>query len=204
VAQRKPKTQRQRILDALAKRPVLRAREFIAMGVPRQAITRLVQSGEVQKLTRGLYALANYEPSQHQAIIEAQKRVPGGVICLLSALQFHDFTTQNPHEVWIAIDEKDRIPQLDYPPLRIVRFSKQLRHEGVKAHRLAGVDVHVTSQARTVADCFKYRNKIGLDVALEALRDFRAKKSGRMDELWTAAKLTRVTRVMTPYLEAST
>lgn len=174
------------------------------MGVPRQALTRLVQSGAVQKLTRGLYALANYEPSQHQAIIEAQKRVPDGVICLLSALQFHDLTTQNPHEVWIAIDEKARIPKLDYPPLRVVRFPEQLRRKGVKAHRLAGVDVRVTSAARTVADCFKYRNKIGLDVALEALRDFRANKSDTMDELWDAAKLTRVNRVMTPYLEALT
>ena len=130
------------------------------------------------------------------------KRAPGVVFCLLTALRIHDLTTQAPFEVWIAIGNKDHPPRLDYPPLRTVRFSAAALAAGVETRRVDGVQVRVTSVAKTVADCFKFRNKIGLDVALEALREARRAKKASADELWRYAKINRVTNVMRPYLEA--
>ena len=132
----------------------------------------------------------------------ACKLVPRGVICLLSALQFHDLTTQAPFEVWMAIDVRARRPRRKTPPLRIVRFSGEALTAGVETHKVEGVPVRVYGPAKTVADCFKYRNKIGLDVALEALRDYRREHPGGMDELWHFARICRVANVMRPYLEA--
>lgn len=133
---------------------------------------------------------------------EASKRVPHGVVCLLSALRFHELTTQSPFEVWLAIGEKARLPKLDYPPLRTVRFSGDALAFGIEEHKAEGVDVRVYSPAKTVADCFKYRNKIGLDVAIEALRDCLRQRKATMDELWNAAKVCRMSKVMRPYLES--
>jgi predicted transcriptional regulator of viral defense system len=124
------------------------------------------------------------------------------VICLLSALRFHGLTTQNPFEVWIAVDQKARRPAVSYPPLRIIHLSGNAFSSGIEEHRIEGINVPVYSPAKTVADCFKFRNKIGTDVALEALRDYQRKYRSGMDELWRYAKLGRVTRVMQPYLEA--
>jgi predicted transcriptional regulator of viral defense system len=126
------------------------------------------------------------------------------VVCLLSALQFHGLTTQSPFEVWVAIANKARAPKMEYPPLRIVRFSGAALTEGVEKHRVDGVTVRVTSVAKTVADCFKYRNKIGLDVALEALREAWNAKRVSIDDLWHYAQVCRVANVMRPYLEALT
>ena len=126
------------------------------------------------------------------------------MVCLLSALQFHELTTQAPFEVWLAIGEKARLPKVDYPPLRVVRFSGAALEDGIEEDRIEGVMVKVYAPAKTVADCFKYRNKIGLDVALEALRDCWAKRRATMDELWQAAKTCRVANVMRPYLESIT
>jgi predicted transcriptional regulator of viral defense system len=135
-------------------------------------------------------------------LVTAATRIPHGVVCLLSALRFHDLTTQNPSEVWLAIDRKARAPVQHELPLRIVRFSGRARIEGIEKHRIDGVPVRVYSPAKTVADCFKYRRKIGTDVAMEALRD--CWRSGRctMDDLWRYASVCRVTNVMRPYLEA--
>jgi predicted transcriptional regulator of viral defense system len=133
---------------------------------------------------------------------EACKRVPGGVVCLLSALQFHDLTTQLPFEVWLALDVKARKPAVEFPPLRIVRFSAEALSKGIETHRVEGVTVRVYNVPKTVADCFKYRNKIGLDVALEALRECRRKRLATIDELWRYAKICRVSKVMQPYLQA--
>lgn len=135
---------------------------------------------------------------------EAAKRVPHGVVCLLSALQFHELTSQAPFEVWLAIGEKARRPKVDYPPLRILRFSGAALERGIVTHAFENVTVNVYSPAKTVADCFKYRNKLGLDVALEALRDCWKKRRATMDELWQAAKICRVANVMRPYLESLT
>jgi predicted transcriptional regulator of viral defense system len=122
----------------------------------------------------------------------------------LSALRFHELTTQAPFEVWLAIDEKARLPKVDYPPIRIVRFSGKSLEFGIQEHRIEGVAVRVYSPAKTIADCFKYRNKIGLDVALEALRDCWQERRATTDELWAAAKVCRVANVMRPYMESLT
>ena len=139
---------------------------------------------------------------EHHSLAEAAKRVPNGIICLISALRFHDLTTQAPHEVWIAISVKARRLRVDYPPLRIARFSGPSLDYGVTTKKVEGVAVRVFNPAKTVADCFKYRNKIGLDVALEALRDCYRRRKATMDELWKAARVCRVGRVMQPYLES--
>ncbi len=146
--------------------------------------------------------LASAKPTEHQSLIEACKRVPQGIVCLLSALQFHGLTTQIPHEVWLAIGNKAWRPRMDYPALRIVRFSAASLAFGVRRHRINGTALPVFSPAKTVADCFKYRNKIGLDVAIEALRDCRQKRAATADELWRAAKVCRVANVMRPYTES--
>ena len=130
--------------------------------------------------------------------------MPHGVVCLLSALRFHGLTTQAPFEVWLAIDRKARLPRLEHPPLRIVRFPAPALTEGVEGHAVEGVPVRVTTPARTVVDCFVYRNKVGLDVALEALRDCWRQRRATMDELWQAARACRMANVMRPYLEALT
>src|SRR5207302_4567454 len=140
--------------------------------------------------------------TEHHSLAEVCKRVPHGVICLLSALRFHGLTTQSPFEVWLAIDRKARFPRVEHPTLRIVRFSSQALSEGVEEHDVEGVPVRVTTPARTVVDCFAYRNKVGLDVALEALRDCWRQKKASVDEITRAAENRRMLNVMRPYLEA--
>jgi predicted transcriptional regulator of viral defense system len=162
----------------------------------------MTKAGALERVGRGLYVPAGAKITEHHTLAEASKRLPAGVICLLSALAFHGMTTQSPHEVWIAIDVKARKPKTDWPPMRVVRFSGRARTFGVEKHVIEGVDVMVTSRAKTVADCFKYRNKIGLDVALEALRDYLRKRGRSMDDLVHAAAACRVARVMRPYIES--
>jgi predicted transcriptional regulator of viral defense system len=151
---------------------------------------------------RGLYSLAAAEPSENRTLAEVAKRVPGGVVCLLSALQFHGLTTQLPPQVWLALEVKARHPHEPELPIRIVRFSGQAFTTGIDTHDVEGVTVKVYNPAKTVADCFKYRNKIGLDVALEALRDCRRQGLCTFDDLWEYAKVCRQAKVMRPYLEA--
>jgi predicted transcriptional regulator of viral defense system len=181
---------------------VLRPRDLQAAGFRREALRRLCRSGQIHRIGRGLYMLPDAEVTEHHSLVEAAKRVPHGVVCLLSALQFHRMTTQAPFEVWLAIDRRARPPRPDVLPLRIVRFSGESLHAGVEEHCLEGVPVRIYSTAKTVADCFKYRNKIGLDVALEALRDYLRQRRGTIDELWECAEICRVARVVRPYLEA--
>lgn len=166
------------------------------------ALTRAVRRGQLERIGRGVYGLPARPVSAHGTLAEASLRVPKGVICLLSALRFHGLTTQAPFEVWLAIDNKAATPRLDYPPLRLVRFSGPALSEGIEKHRIDGVTVRVTCVAKTVADCFKYRNKIGLDVALEALREAWAARRISSDELWRYATIDRVANVMRPYLES--
>jgi predicted transcriptional regulator of viral defense system len=202
VSQHMARTKTQQLLNLLRRRGAIRAQDLSAHGIPRVYLHRLHARGVLERPTRGLYVLADAEPSENQSLVEACRRVPHGVVCLLSALRFHGLTTQAPFEVWLAIDEKARRPKLDYPPLRIVRFSKAALSAGVKNHNVQGVTVRVTEPARTVVDCFKYRNKIGLDVALEALRDCRRQKKATMDELHRTAQARRMANVMRPYLES--
>jgi len=181
---------------------VFRARDAARRGLSRTALGRLARSGAVERVGRGLYVPAGAKITEHHTLAEAAKRVPAGTICLLSALAFHGMTTQGPHEVWLAIDVKARKPKADWPPMRVVRFSGRARAFGVEKHVVDGVEVAITSRAKTVADCFKYRNKIGVDVAVEALREYLGKRGRSMDDLLRAASVCRVARVMKPYIES--
>jgi predicted transcriptional regulator of viral defense system len=186
----------------IAPRTVFRPRDVLSEGVSRTALSRLVSSGDVERVGRGLYMPRTAKVTAHHSLVEAIKRVPRGVVCLLSALRFHGMTTQNPHEIWIAIDVKARKPAVGALPLRIVRFSAALLTFGIETHALEGTQVSITSRERTVADCFRYRNKVGVDVAIEALREFLGKRGRSVDALMEAAEQARVARVIRPYLEA--
>jgi predicted transcriptional regulator of viral defense system len=181
---------------------IARATELEAHGVPRAQIYQLVRKGLLERQARGIYVASRHPFTARHTLAQVAKRVPGGVLCLLTALRFHELTTQDPAEVWIALPEKARKPRLDYPRLRVARFSGAALTEGIETHRLEHVDVRVYSAAKTVADCFKYRNKVGIDVAVEALRDFSRKHRGGATELARFARICRVTRVMQPYLDA--
>jgi predicted transcriptional regulator of viral defense system len=198
------RTTYERVLSLARRNGVLRARDLAIHGIAREYLVRLHQKGLLSRATRGIYVPVDAEMTEHQSLVEACKRVPHGIVCLLSALQFQNLTTQIAHEVWLAIDTKARRPKVEYPPLRIVRFSGAALTAGVESHRIQGVPVRVTTPARTVADCFKYRNKIGLDVALEALRDCWQQKKATMDELVAAARICRMANIMRPYLESLT
>lgn len=195
-------TNAEKVLALARKRGILRTRDVVAREIPRVTLTRLVQAGSLDRIGRGLYSLPDTDVSEHHALAAASRRVPQGIVCLLSALRFHGMTTQQPFEVWMAIDRKARRPSVDYPPLRIVRFAGAALTEGIQTHEIEGVAVRVTDPARTVADCFRYRNKIGVDVAVEALRDYRRERKGSLDALAKTAQARRVAEVMRPYLEA--
>lgn len=180
----------------------VRSRDLVAAGITRSEISRMLASGRIERVARGLYALPGYRGSEHQVLATVARRSPGVVFCLLTALRFHDLTTQAPFEVWIGIGNKSHPPRIDYPKLRVVRFSDAGLRLGVEKRKVDGVPIQVTGVARTVADCFKFRGKVGLDVALEALRDVLRSKQATSDELWHYAKLDRVGNVMRPYLEA--
>jgi len=190
-----------RVLKLVKERGIIRPRELDAYGIPRATVRRMEQRGQLTRLSRGIYIRPNAELSEYYSLAEASKRIPHGVICLLSSLRFHGLTTQEPFEIWMAVDRKARLPKVEGIPLRIVRFSKRALSSGVEKHKIEGVTVRVYKPAKTVADCFKYRNKIGLDVAIEALKDCRDQKKCSQDELWTYAKACRVTNVIRPYLE---
>jgi predicted transcriptional regulator of viral defense system len=192
------------VLNIAKQSGVIRARDLAPYDIPRAYLARLSQAGKLQRLGRGLYMLANSNITTNHSLAEAAKRVPHGVICLLSALRFHGVTTQAPFEVWMAIDNKARAPVAQEIPLRIVRFSGEALQSGVVTHMIDGVPTQVYNLPKTVADCFKYRNKIGMDVAVEALREtWRARKC-TMDDLWHYATICRVDNVMRPYLESLT
>lgn len=181
---------------------IVRPRDLEAQGLSRQHLYRLARMGAVERQSRGVYVAKNHRRSAEHVLGQVAKRVPQGVLCLLTALRVHGLTTQAPPEVWIALPEKARGPQLEYPRLRIARFSGAALTEGIETRRIEGVDVRVYSAAKTVADCFKYRNKIGIDVAVEALRDFTRRYRGGANDLARFAKICRVSRVMQPYLDA--
>lgn len=190
-------------LEAVRKVGLARAADLETHGIPRSQLYRLVRKGLVERQDRGIYVADQHPVTAEHTLAQVAKRVPGGVFCLLTALRFHELTTQSPAEVWIALPEKARKPKLDYPRLRVARFSGLALTEGIETHALEGVEVRVYSAAKTVADCFKYRNKIGIDVAVEALRDFSRRHRGGATELARYARICRVSRVMQPYLDAT-
>ncbi len=181
---------------------VLRPRDLQSYSIPREYLRRLTDRGLLEKIGRGLYTLPGADISEMHSLAEVAKRVPRGVICLLSALRFHDLTTQNPFQVWLAIDVDARAPMPDSVPLRIVRFSGPALNSFIEEHNIEGVPIRVYSPAKTVADCFKFRNKIGLDIAIEALKDCWRQRKATIDEIWAAAKICRVTTIIRPYLES--
>lgn len=196
-------TASERILNLAAHQPLVRPRDVEAMGIAREFLLRLYRQGLLVRQGRGIYSRPQMAATEHHSLVVVAKRVPKGVICLLSALRFHGLTTQDPHEVWIAIDFKARKPAVEYPSLRVVRFSGEALTEGVEESELEGVRVRIYSAAKTVADCFKYRHKIGTDIAIEALRDAVRTRKATIDEIHHFAGVCRVANVMRPYLESA-
>jgi len=176
--------------------------DIAAAGIHTQALTRLVKNGTLERVSRGRYRLPDAPVTEHHGLALAAAAVPKGVVCLISALNFHGIGTQLPAEVWIALDRRTRRPALRYPPLRVVRFGGSALSEGIESHSIEGVAVRVYNVAKTLADVFKYRNKIGLDVALEALREAWRDRRFKMDDIHRYARVCRVERVMRPYLES--
>lgn len=193
---------KKKILQLAKQMGIIRPRDIEAAGIAREYLLRLYRSGELTRLGRGLYALPETLTSESISLAEVAKRVPNAVVCLISALQFHNLTTQISSRVWIAIENKQWEPALEYPVLELVRIAGRAFSFGVEQHEVNHVPVRVYSPAKTVADCFKFRNKVGLDVALEALRETWRSREATMDEIWEAARVCRVANVMRPYLEA--
>ena len=197
-----PTTQSGHILDLAQRQRLLSAADVRTHGWSPQLLIKLEQSGKLQRVTRGLYSLPNSPMTEHQSLIEVCRRVPKAVVCLLSALQFHEIGTQLPFEVWIALPEATQTPALDNPALRIARLRGEAYSEGIETLVEHGSSIRVYSLAKTLTDCFKFRHKVGLDVALEALKDAWRQRKLDMDQVTRFAKINRVERVMQPYLEA--
>ncbi len=189
------------ILELAEKKGILRPKDVQEAGLPRQYVYRLLEDERLEKVGRGLYKLPDKVFTINERVIEAVRKVNHGVLCLISALEFHDMTTQIPKKVWMAIEVKARAPKIRFP-IEIIRMSGSAFKEGIEEHNVDNINVRVYSPAKTVADCFKFRSKIGLDVCLEALRDFHRQNMGTMDDIWKYAKINRVQKIIRPYMEA--
>jgi predicted transcriptional regulator of viral defense system len=196
-------TQTDKALQILGERGITRLSELMAFGVAQETIARLVREGRVLRLARGLYQLPHADIQTTHGLAEVSKLVPKGVICLVSALQFHELTIQLPRSIWMAIETGARTPRISYPPTRFVRFASRALTEGAEPHKIEGVNVRITSAAHTIADCFRFRSKVGLDVALEGLRTALKNKTCSADAIMTAAQHRRIWTKLRPYLEAT-
>ncbi len=181
---------------------LLRPRDLEVRGIPRGSLTAMLRRGDVERVGRGLYRSRNAPATELETVAAVSKRIPGAIVCLLTALHIHGIGTQAPRDVWIALDRKARKPQPSDLPIRIVRFSGPMLRYAIETREVLGVRVRLTSPARTVVDCFRYRRKIGIDIALEALRDALRSRKATIDEIWRAADVCRVRTVISPYLEA--
>jgi predicted transcriptional regulator of viral defense system len=181
---------------------ILHARALEQQGFTRPMLRNMLQQGQLQRVDRGLYMMPDAEIGENHTLAEVATHTPNAVVCLLSALRFHGLTTQNPHEIWVAIDGKAHQPKSAHIPIRVVRFSGAALKEGQETHNIEGVQVRIYNPAKTVADCFKFRNKIGLDVAIEALRECVQSKRCKPSEIIRYAQICRVDRIIRPYLEA--
>lgn len=195
---------RKQILRMFQRSGFVRPRELKRAGVPRWALYEMVREGAIQRQGRGIYTLPDAPITENHSYAEAIKRAPRSIICLVSALRYHGLTMQNPAEVWVAIPRGEWQPKSDGLRLRIVQFSGKALTVGIERRHVEGVKIAVTNVARTIVDCFKFRNKIGTDLAVEALRDGWSKKRFTMKELWQYASVFRMSRVMMPYLETLT
>ena len=194
--------QRTRALDLLKSRGMLRLKDFVAEGIGPETLARLVREEAIVRPARGLYRLADAPVEAAHSLAEAAILVPKGVICLISALQYHELTLQMPAAVWMAIERTAWRPKIDYPRIRFVRFTGPALKDGVERHVIEGVAVPITNPARSIVDCFRYRGKVGLDVAMEGLREGLRRGRCTPDELWRHARTARVWSVMRPYVEA--
>src|SRR5690606_33421036 len=181
----------------------MRLKDFATHGIGPETLARLVREGSVVRPARGLYQLADMSADGHHMLAEAATLVPKGVICLVSALQFHGLTLQMPSSVWMAIERTAWRPRIDYPPIRFVRFMGLALTEGIERHRIEGIDVAITDPARTIVDCCRYRTKVGIDVALEGLREGLRQRKATSDQLWRYATKARIWSIMKPYVEAT-
>lgn len=195
-------THTQRVLDLASQKGLLRASDLDAIDAPRVVLTRLTAAGLLEKVGRGLYRLPESQGSEHESLVTVATKVPQAVFCLLTALQFHELTTQLPRQVWIAMPRGSHVPRIGYPLVKMVQMTGDVYMEGVEEHLRDGVKLRVYGAAKTVVDCFKHRNKIGLDVALEALKDAWRMRKASADDLWRYAHACRVANVMRPYMEA--
>jgi predicted transcriptional regulator of viral defense system len=198
------RTDAKRVLEVVARRGLVRARDAEARGVHTQVLTRLVREGKLERASRGWYRLPlpAYNMTEHHGLVLATAAAPKGVICLISALQFHKIGTQLPRQVWIALPRGARTPAIEYPPMLVVHVSGEAFTAGVEEHALEGQRVRVYSVAKTVVDCFKFRNRIGMDVALEALNEGWRERKFKMSDVAEYARICRVWNGMRPYLEA--
>ncbi len=195
-------TQRDLALDLLARHGILRLSDLKSHGVHPPTLARLVEEGVLYQPSRGLYEIVGAATDFNHSFAEVAKRAPKAVICLVSALQFHEITLQNARRVWIAIGSKDRKPAIEYPPTRVMRFGPMGLSLGVETHRIDSVPVKIFDPAKSIVDCFRFRNKVGIDVALEALRlGWRSRKSSP-DKIAAYAQKLRIWTVVRPYLES--
>jgi len=192
----------QKIMHYIREHGMVRPRDIEGIGLPREYLVRLHRQGKLNRSGRGIYTVPDANVTEHHSYAEVAKRVPEAVICLLSALAFHEITTQSPPSVWIALGKGARKPAPTSPSLRIVRLSGPSLTEGIENHHVEAIPVRVYSAAKTVADCFKFRNKIGLDIAIEALKDCLRQKKASVNDIYRYAKICRVSNVIRPYMEA--
>ena len=192
---------KQQVINVVRAQSVVRPKDLKELGLPKDYLYLLEKEGIIDRISRGLYQWPDKDLGRYQSLVEVSKRVPKAVLALLSALNYHNMTTQNPYEIWLAIDRKAWRPEISYPPVRFVTMSGEALYAGVEEHSIDGGVIKVFCPAKTVADCFKYRNKVGLDVALEALREGWSARKFTMDELLHYAEICRVKKVMQPYIE---
>lgn len=197
-------TETGRLLRLARRQPILRVRDLLAAGIHPEHLRRLHRRGLVERTSRGVYRLVAADYTEHLSLAEVAKRVPHSAVCLLSALLYHQIGTQMPPDVWLAVERRAAVPTSMNPKLRVVRMSGAAFSQGIEVHRIEGVPVQITCPAKTVVDCFKFRNKVGLDVALEALRVGWRSRKFKLNDLSRFAKVCRVANVMRPYVESLT
>ncbi|MEJ2051611.1 MAG: transcriptional regulator [Calditrichota bacterium] len=193
---------KQKVLELFERKKIVRPKDLEEINVDIKYLYLLLEEGAVQKIGEGLYTLQYFSMNEKFSLIRVSKRIPDGVFCLLTALEFHEMTTQIPHKVWIALENSAYVPKVESVQLRVVRMSGDSLSAGISEYSIEGILAKIYTPAKTVADCFKFRNKIGLDIAIEALSDYIRDNRGTIDELWRYAKICRVQNILRPYLEA--
>lgn len=181
---------------------IIRTAEAVRLGIYSGDLTGMKKEGIIEQISRGIYRVSNTEPDTHNDLAVVSLKIPRGVICLISALSFHDITTQIPHAVYIALPKGFKKHKIAYPPVQFFRLSKNSYEAGIENHKINGVNVKIYSPEKTVVDCFKFRNKIGIDVAIEALKSMKSKRRTNINQIIAYAKINRVEKIIKPYLES--